>query len=266
MKKVFILTQFGSPHEWTHQYIESVQKLEKYGWYWKIFTNNKDIQSKGNVDIIPMEISQFNDLVIKTCGVNPKNFITDRGVPSNPMSDFYIGNGVIFANYLNDADYWGITNWDVVYGRLDHFISDGELSKYDIWSDDVNAINGVFSLYKNTEYINKLFMEIPIWKVAFENHHLYGLDERDMTTLVRKVSTNGRIAFGYPKYHPLHSYDRLEQHVPDIKLQLTDEGSLFELYYDMARPTNDPLFTTGLRGREIMYFHFSKTKTWPKLQ
>lgn len=266
MKKVFILTQFGSPHEWTQEYIDSVQKLEQYGWYWKIFTNNPKIESKGNVEIIPMDIQGFNDLVLKYCGVNPTNFIKQDGTPSNPMSDFYIANGIIFQDYLKDADYWGITNWDVIYGRLDHYLSDSFLNQYDIWSDDVNNINGVFSLYKNREAINNLFKQIQDWEKAFTTHSLFGLDERDMNFVVRRAHDAGIIKFGYPKYHPLHSYDRLEQHVPDVKLQLTDEGSLFELYYDMARPTNDPLFTTGLRGREIMYFHFSKTKTWPKLQ
>jgi hypothetical protein len=252
LKKTFILTQFGSPHPWTLKYFENIRFLEQYGWYWKIFTPN-DYKSYGNIEIVPMDLTSFNHLVESKTGILPKNSMIG-GKPIKPISDYYVASGLIFEDYLKGTDYWGITNWDVVYGRLDHFIPDEELQKYEIWSDDVNAINGVFSLYRNTEKINHLFERINRWKTAFEDNLLYGIDEIDFTEVMRNQTD---IAFGYPKYYPLHSYDRLEQHYPEPKLEMKEDHSLWELFLDIAPRGRQ------FMGREIPYFHFSFKKTWP---
>jgi hypothetical protein len=253
MRKVFILTQFGDPHAWTQQYIDNVQKLWPYGWEWKIFTSN-DIKSKGNVEVIPMTIDEFNRLVEKTCNINPEVAIKD-GLPTKPMSDYYVASGLIFQNYIKNFDFWGITNWDVIYGRLDHFIKERDLEKCDIWSDDVGAINGVFSLYRNNEEINNLFKKIPYWQAYFLSKNIVGTDEYKMTEIAPTVR------FEHPHFYPLHSHDRLENHVPRPKLQLEKDGSLWELLAD----TNPPnwIHRRPFIGREIPYFHFSKTKRWP---
>jgi hypothetical protein len=259
MKKTFILTQFGTPHEWTQQYIDNVQKLEKYGWYWKIFApeiNNYKFNTKGNVEIIPMTIWGFNKLCVKQLGFDPEVQI-ENGIPTKPMSDFYVANGVIFQDYLKDTDFWGITNWDVVWGLLDNFIDDDMLAHCDVFSDDVGAVNGVFSLFRNCEEINNLFRKIQDWEGAFKTSAIVGTDEYEMTKLVRDLH------FISPSYYPLHSHDRLENHVPIPKLSIKEDGSLWELLADVNPPTW--IHARPFIGREIPYFHFSRTKIWPNI-
>lgn len=259
MKKVFILTQFGKPHEWTQKFIDEVQFLAEYGWYWKIFTPNK-FESKGNVEIIPMSVDGFNALCLENIGLDPKVELKD-GLPTKPMSDFYIANGLIFKDYLKDVDYWGITNWDVVYGRLDHFIGDDSLRQCDIFSDELQTINGVFSLYRNTRKINYLFKKLPYWKKYFEAEQIIGTDEIGMTNVVQREVQKGKIRFMCPKYYPMHGHDRLEIHTPKIKLEIKVDNSLWELIADVNPPQwahRRPFF-----GREIPYFHFNVTKKYP---
>jgi hypothetical protein len=255
MKKVFILTQFGTPHKWTQKFIDHVQHLGQYGWYWQIYTSN-DLKPKGNVEIIPMKIEEFNHLVKKHCGIDPQVEIVN-GLPSKPMSDYYVASGLIFQDYIKDFDFWGITNWDVMYGRLDHFITDKMLEECDIWSDDVATINGVFSLYRNNKEVNHLFKHIPNWQEAFMSDKIIGTDEYGMTEVAQ------RVRFSYPKYYPLLSHDRLENHVPLPKLSIKEDGSLWELLGD----TNSPHWKHArfFIGREIPYFHFSRTKSWPSI-
>jgi hypothetical protein len=173
-------------------------------------------------------------------------------------------------------DYWGITNMDVVYGNLDHFIPDSELEKYDVWTDDVKdgkpVVNGVFSLWKNIDEINNLCYQIPDWRekltcdpcpkcmgVQDQIHHLYGTDEIDMVPIVQNLPKTGDFErVGCPPHYPLHTYDRLEQHIPEPKLRVFPDGSLYELYKDFAKPELE-------FGREVMYFHFSYTKKWPSI-
>lgn len=262
LKKTFVLTQFGSPHAWTQQFIDHVQHLGQYGWHWLIFTPN-DLVSKGNVHIVNMTLETFNKLVLENCGIDPQNKLLPNGLPEKPMSDYYVAIGQIFRDYLKDSDFWGITNWDIVYGRIDRYMPDSVLEVSDVFSDDIGAINGIFSLFRNRHDINNLFREIPDWDKKFCSEQLFGTDEYDMTEVMKKVAGQGRARYVYPQYHPYHSHDRLEQHVPEVKLQITDDGSLFELFRDVAPPAW--IHARPMMGKQIAYFHFIRTKKWPNI-
>ena len=269
MKKVFILTQFGTPHSWTQQYLDNVAHLEKDGWYWKIFTSNTYERVPSNVEVIPMTTDQFNDLTEKKLGIRPNIYMTEKGVPSVHVTDFCIMWGIIFEDYLKDADYWGMPNWDCVYGNLSKFIPDSEIEQSDVWTDDVATINGVFCLFRNTPEVNSLFKMEANWQdvVAQKpcpaccgtaiDHMLYGSDEYGMTTIMRRST----FRFKYPPYYPMLSHDRLEQHVPNVKLSMKADNSLWELYGDTKSP--NWIHERPFIGREIPYFHFIRTKTWP---
>lgn len=265
---------FGEPFSWIDQFVSQVQPLEKDGWYWKIFTPHK-LESKGNVEFIEMNCEQFNDLCGRNTGVRPNVFITSKGVPSIHMTDFYVASGLIFKDYLKGSDYWGIANLDIVFGNLSKFLSDEELAKYDIWTDDSKSFNGIFSLFKNTEYINNVFKGIRGWIGAFEavacpkcmgtgdTHTLHGTDEYGMSERMADPIFFNMVKIGKPRYYPLHSHDRLEQHVPTPKLEIKEDGSLWELFKDINGP--QWIHAHPLMGKEIPYFHFLRTKRWPVL-
>lgn len=277
LKKVFIITEFGTPFSWTQKYIDNASKLAKDGWYWKIFTPNK-YESTENVEVVDMSAEQFSELVDKKLGVKPNMFLSPKGVPSVHITDFYMFTGLIFEDYLKDADYWGVTNMDIVYGRLSHFLPDKELSRYEVWTDDVGPeggrVNGIFSLWKNTEKINRLCMNILDWRLKLiqppcpkcmgegNSHTLYGTDEIDMVPIMQELSKKGEVSYGYPKYYPFHSYDRLHQHIPKPNLELHEDNSLYEIIKDEVFPDGLGMFN-GNTGKEIMYFHFIRTKEWP---
>ncbi len=148
-----------------------------------------------------------------------------------------------------------------MYGRLSHFLPDELIKSCDIFSDDINTINGIFTLFKNQEEINVLFKQIENWQELFTTHQLYGTDEYHMTDVVRK--NHETVTFFSPLYYPLHGHDRLEQHVPDVKLSIKPDGSLFELSRDVNGPNWE--HARPFIGREIPYFHFIRTKAWPNM-
>ena len=272
--KCFVTTMFGRPFDWIEDYILNVQKLEESGWYWKIFTS-APIKSKGNVEIISMGVDGFNKLVESKFGINPNIYVTDFDVPSLHVTDFYIFSGVLFEEWLKGMNFWGITNMDVVYGRLDHFYPDSYLEDCDVFTDDVNTVNGVFSLWRNKWEINNLFQRIGNWKEIVnskpcpwctthksDRHQFWASDEYAMTEVMKQVSQEG-IRYKYPKYYPLLSHDRLEQHLPSPKLKVQDDGSLWELFNDVNSP--NWVHSRPVIGREIPLFHFGSTKRWPIL-
>jgi hypothetical protein len=255
VKKVFLQTQFGTPHPWTQQYFDNFRRLAPYGWYLKVFTPHPHPQSFGNIEIVPMTLGEFDERIAATCGVRPGNFLTPAGVPSKLVSDYYPAYGHILQEFIQGFDCWGHTNWDMVYGRLDHFVPDAVLAESDIWSDDVDAINGIFCLYRNNDRINNLFRKVPGWERMFVTHEPCAFDEHRMTEMVRTI--RDEIRFRHPQYFPNHSYDRLPQHRPNPSLYWEADGALIErLEEPLAAPK-------GHYGREIMSFHFSRTKRWP---
>jgi hypothetical protein len=264
MKKVFLQTQFGRPHEWTEKYFENFRMLEKLGWYLKVFTPN-NWKSRGNIEIVPMDLDGFNRLIREETGVTIANTLTSDGVPTKLVSDYYPAYGAIFSRYIRDFDFWGHTNWDMVYGRLDHYLPDGLLDQAEIWSDDRNNINGIFTIYRNNNKINSLYQEVPDWRDHFASFDARQFDEVLFTLAVRKAAREGRMRFAFPIYFGYHSYDRLPQHTPLPNIYFTSDGALIERFEDPAAPTmqNYMPFDRGHFGREIMTFHFIRTKRWP---
>jgi hypothetical protein len=259
LHKCFLQTQFGTPHEWTEQYFDNFRRLESTGWSLKVFTPNP-WKSQGNIEIIPMTLAEFDGLVEQKCGVNPRNFLKGPA-PSKVISDYYCAFGHIFEDFLSGVDYWGFSNWDCTYGRLSKFLPDKELVKYEVWADEGSvAINGIFSLFHNDRYrVNRLYQHVPDWKQCFATHEPCGFDEIRMTHALRKLVADREVIFGHPDHFPLHSYDRLPQHMPTPKVYFEPDGALIERYDDQVHFPNE----RGFFGREIMFFHWNRTKRWP---
>jgi hypothetical protein len=124
----------------------------------------------------------------------------------------------------------------------------------------VNAINGIFCLYRNSYRINRLFEHVPHWQSMFTTHEPFGFDEIHMTRAIRELAAEGKVRFKYPPYFGLHSYDRLIQHTPKPNIYFAEDGGLIERFEDsrISPPASRDHF-----GREIAMFHFSRTKAWP---
>lgn len=258
LKKVFIQCMFGTPHPWIQPYLDHFGRLEESGWFMRIFTPNQ-LDAPPNVEVISMTVEEYDRLMGQKCGVFAGNYLKD-GVPAKLVSDHYCAFGQIFQDYIKDFDFWGITNFDVVYGRLSKFVSDLELAGCDIWADEGSvAINGIFSLFRNDPRINRLYEHVDDWRHLFSVHEPCGFDEIRMTHAVRKLAAAGDIRFGHPDHFPLHSYDRLVQHQPMPNLYFESDGALIERYDDRVHFPNEK----GCFGREIPLFHFSRTKKWP---
>jgi hypothetical protein len=260
LKKVFIQCLFGKPFDWTEQYFRNFRMLERYGYHLRVFTPNP-LPEASNIQVIPLTLAEYDGLVRKHVGVDPKNFLNHKGVPNKLTSDHYPAQGLIFQDYLKDADFWGITNWDCVYGRMGEFLSDEWLGDCDVWSDDPAGFNGIFTLMRNSEEVNNLFRKVENWEHFFTVHQPCAFDEIRFSEVLRSESArdlNGRL-WGHPKHFPMHSYDRLIMHREKPRLYFENDGSLIEWYEDRTHPPS----TKRHYGREIPLFHFSFTKRWP---
>jgi hypothetical protein len=77
---------------------------------------------------------------------------------SYKLCDIRPAYGMIFSDIIQEYDFWGWGDIDLVYGNLDRFISDEDLKEVDIISGRELWVSGAFCLIRNSETMNQLFM------------------------------------------------------------------------------------------------------------
>jgi hypothetical protein len=211
MKKLLITAFFGQLPEWIDKYKENIKHLRN-GWEVMIVTDKEDFIKRAK------KLGINADIVDGTC----------------KASDFRPALGLLYQDKLKGYDFWGHTDLDCVYGRLDKFITDELLKNCDVYSNDIGHMCGPMSLYRNTDSINHLFTLHPDWQGIMENPNHQAFDEQGISNIVKQCS-DLRV-----------QYHHFEGHNPNITKYLSyKDGSLYD------------------NGEEIMYFHFNRSKIWP---
>ena len=98
-----------------------------------------------NVKIVPSSIEEFNQIATGKLGfkINIKS--------AYKLCDFKPAYGIIFSDYLEDYHFWGITDIDIVFGRIREFMSDELLGIYEVISVRHDYPTGSFMLFKNNK-------------------------------------------------------------------------------------------------------------------
>jgi hypothetical protein len=210
-----IIPWFGPLPEWISKYRENISKLKSIGYSFMVFTDEKEFRAlcKSKVGLNLPETEKFSD--------------KRKPVEFRPLS------GIIFEDYLGRFDYWGQTDLDCVYGRLDRFVPDSALAEFDIWSNDIDAICGPFTLYRNCDSVNRSF-ECGPWKEILESPRLSCFDEKEFSNSVKKSGV--KVSYNHFMGADSRDFKNIEFH---------DDGGLFQ------------------HSKEIMMFHFNNCKRWP---
>lgn len=93
------------------------------------------------------------------------------------LCDFRPAYGLIFKQELEKYDFWGYGDNDLVYGNLKSFLSTEVLGQYDIIAFRDDHLHGPFTLYRNTEIINRLFERSELIKNIFSDLMYLSFDE-----------------------------------------------------------------------------------------
>lgn len=218
IKKLLIRPFIGELPEYMDRYMDNINSLKKYGFDWLIFTDK----------------NKYIELIEKKLGLK-----VDLGGHLLNPSEFRPAFGLIFEDYLKGYDFWGHTDFDCVYGRLDRFVSDEFLSSLDIFGNDLNAMCGPFSLYRNNDYINNLFKEHPKWQRYFLDHKHHAFDEQGMSEVVRRIKEENKARVEFRHWMA----DDKQRH----KIEIKEDGTLLS------------------DGDEVMMYHFRKTKIYPTI-
>ena len=161
-----------------------------------------------NVHFVPMSMDEVRVLASNKMGFEVKL--------DNPYKfcDLKPAYGYIFSDLLQSYDFWGFGDIDVIYGNIRQFFSEELLSSCDVISVHSEYIAGFFTLCRNIQPVNELFLESKDYKMIFSDSKHYCFDEwcdriapfwnrrigvdmdwkiESMTYLTRKAHDEGRI-------------------------------------------------------------------------
>lgn len=215
LRKRFLIPFSGNLPAWLPQYVSNAGLLARDGWEF-VFINEAETRRcyKEQLDVTLPDFSKCSD--------------------RRKLVDIRPAMGVAFSEYVRGCDYWGQTDMDCVYGNLSKFVPDERLSLLDIWSNDIGAICGPFTLYRNDFTVNWLFAHERDWQEIFKSPKLQCFDEHGFS----KVVDESGVTVSYN-----HMMGENAQDLSGIELRA--DGSLWQ------------------HGKEIMMFHFNHDKRWP---
>jgi len=124
-----------------------------------------------NVRVVPMTLDEVRDRIRDRLGLEPA-----IATPYN-LCDFKPTYGVLFDDYLNDYDFWGCTDIDVIYGDVRSFITDELLAANDVVSARAPYLTGFFFLFRNEEYLNHLYAKSADYERVLESERHFSFTE-----------------------------------------------------------------------------------------
>ncbi|KAF2335010.1 DUF6625 family protein [Flavobacterium daemonense] len=216
-----------------------------------IITDNKNkIGNKpDNVKIIYKTLDE-----IKASASEKLGFKVNIDYPYK-LCDFKPAYGFLFPEIIKGYDFWGITDIDIVYGSIRRFMTEEVLNNHDIISSRHDYVTGSFCLFRNNEYINKLFLKSKDYKIVFSNPIHFCFDECNF--LFERLKTGISI---------LEIPNQIESMTYVIKKEEKD-GKL-KAYFDFIIVEGLPGNIEWNRGRliyketyEVMFYHLIQFKT-----
>lgn len=238
-------------------------KLPQYfDYYVASCKENPDIDFVVINDSISESINDRNIQYLKMDLRELNAYATERlGVPIHLANAWKINElkplfGVVFSDLLEDYDFWGWCDLDIIWGRLRHFLPDSLLTGYDVITTKTHWTAGHFTLLRNTGTCNRLFenyanvytlLNDPAYYAFEECCHRWDGEQFTGEELARRQL-------------PLSMYD-LVKHAEA-------RGELKALFRDVIREHpqlinytyRDGVLTDHNSGEEFMYYHLITVK------
>lgn len=148
MKKIaFIIPYFGKLKNYFQLFLESCKYNETIDWI--IFTDDHfDYKYPKNVHVNYCTFNEIREKFIKKF-----NFKISLDKPYK-LCDYKPTYGYVFSEYLSEYDFWGFCDIDLIWGDIRQFYTEELLDKF-----DKIGFYGHSTIFRNNEYINKLFMK-----------------------------------------------------------------------------------------------------------
>ncbi len=171
MKKILVFVcYFGKAPWYLDYFLQSCVDNEDVDFIF--FTDIEEIKIKGdNMKIVPISFEKFRDKI-------NSHFSFELNI-QHPMKlcDIRTSFGEVFQDLIDDYDFWGYCDVDVVFGRIRYFLDDAVLENNDVIFTKPDYPTGFFAIYKNDVNISSLYRSTPDYIKVFQDEKLLCFDE-----------------------------------------------------------------------------------------
>ncbi|MBC1521705.1 DUF6625 family protein [Listeria aquatica] len=247
MKKIVIIVPyFGNLPENFNVFMNSCGRNENIDF---IFISDNDLQIEfENISFWKMSFPEFRSIVQQAF-----DFPIALESPYK-LCDYKPTYGKVLQNWIKDYDFWGYCDVDLIFGRIDHFVTEDVLQRYDqIYQ------YGHFMLYRNNELNNDRFMsdEGLNYKKVFTSNRIYFFDEKIMPSKfdllkVPRYKERDFIDIDPWKFRMIDVCENDANRKAKTTLFEWENGNLFKCTYHKK--------TGMITKEEYLYIHFQKRK------
>ncbi|WP_026889103.1 DUF6625 family protein [Clostridium beijerinckii] len=170
MKTIFIVPYFGKLPRYFDLYLLSCSYNTEFTWIF--FTDDKtSYDYPDNVKVVYTSLIEIKKMFEEKLEMK---ISLDTAYK---LCDYKVAYGFLFAEYIQDYDYWGYTDTDIIYGDLSKYINNKLISsKYE------KIFNmGHLTLYKNNSYTKNIFRvkteKSLDYEKVFTTSKFYAFDE-----------------------------------------------------------------------------------------
>ncbi|WP_167629009.1 DUF6625 family protein [Listeria valentina] len=248
MKKIVIIVPyFGTLPENFEVFVKSCGRNENIDF---LFISDNDLQiDYENIRFWKMTFQEFRSLIQQSF-----DFPIVLESPYK-LCDYKPTYGKALQDQIKEYDFWGYCDVDLIFGRIDHFVTEDILDQFDqIYH------YGHFTLYRNNELNNARFMSDKglSYKKVFTSNRIYFFDEKIMPEKFDLLKLPRYEAKDFIDIDPwkFRMIDVCEEDATNYKAKTTlfewENGHLFKCVYHAE--------TKSIIKTEYLYIHFQKRK------
>lgn len=213
-----------------------------------VFTDRKPAPFSENVRTVPMTLSEMRALAEKKL-----RFPGPALTKPYKCCDFKPVYGIIFEDYLQQYDYWGHCDFDMIFGSLETFFE-----KYDLRAYDKFLTLGHLTLYRNSpEVLGRYRCDgaETDYKTVFSSDRGFYFDE--LKGMTRIYSVNGFSQFTKRIFCDISCKYRRFREINTYPLDRKAENHRKQIYYWQNGHVYKKWFSrAGEHRDEYIYIHF----------
>jgi len=168
-KKVIIVNYYGKLPRYASYFFETCKRNRSY--HFVIFNDLHENAIDQNLTFIKSTLQDFNEHATEALGI-PIHL-----THAFKICDLRPSYGIVYRELIEEFDFWGFCDLDIILGSLDDFLTDDFLDRVDVYSSKPKWNSGSFSLYRNSEIVNNIFRATEDWTTVFSVNKYYGFDE-----------------------------------------------------------------------------------------
>lgn len=238
-KVALLIPYFGKVPDYFDLWAQSAGKNENFTFF--LFSDLPfNVEPYRNIRLVNMSFEQ-----LKTDLQNLMDFKISLKTPYK-LCDYKPAYGHVFADYIQEFDFWGFCDIDLILGDIGQFITDELLERC-----DKLLFSGHFCLMRNEDRMNLLYRRmydnVQDYRFAFTTDLCCHFDENGTIAYANEYDESIRFYFDWIFF---------DTYVYSYELKIRDSEACVE--WNKGKLT--AYWDDGRQSQEYMYIHLQKRK------